>query len=214
MHRLIPSKYSRPDESVLARIAGDDAHLRDIFDLDNATNERLLAENELLAGIGLGELVFGVPFHRIVNAAFCHPHPLGGRFNGPERGAWYAAMALDTAIAEVGFHKRVELAEVVWTKPVAVTYDDYLADLGGEFHDLRAAADFAACLDPMSYVASQGLAQRLLDRGSLGIVYPSVRHDGGTCLACFRPAAVANVRKGATLAFTFEGEAMRVAAAV
>jgi hypothetical protein len=42
------------------------------------------------------------------------------------------------------------------------------------------------------------LAQRLLDIGSLGIVYPSVRRKHGTCLACFRPALVMNVRKGHT----------------
>jgi hypothetical protein len=36
-HRLIPSKYS---DSVLTRIADDDAHLKDIFDLDHATNDR------------------------------------------------------------------------------------------------------------------------------------------------------------------------------
>jgi hypothetical protein len=85
-HRLIPAKYSE-GESVLARIADDDAHLNDIFDLDNSTNDRLLAENNLLPGIGVHELVFGVPYYRIVNAAFCHPHPLGSRFNGPDRGA-------------------------------------------------------------------------------------------------------------------------------
>jgi hypothetical protein len=34
-----------------------------------------------------------------------------------------------------------------------------------------------------------------MELGSLGIVYPSVRREGGTCLACFRPSIVANVRK-------------------
>ena len=34
-----------------------------------------------------------------------------------------------------------------------------------------------------------------MDLGSLGIVYPSVRREGGTCLACFQPSIVANVRK-------------------
>jgi hypothetical protein len=42
--RLIPSKYSEGGDSVLAGIANDDGHLRDIFDLDNATNDRLLVE--------------------------------------------------------------------------------------------------------------------------------------------------------------------------
>jgi hypothetical protein len=45
-------------------------------------------------------------------------------------------------------------------------------------------------------VASQHLARELLHQGSAGLIYPSVRHRGGTCLACFRPALVVNVRKG------------------
>ena len=203
-HRLIPSKYS-DGESVLARIADDDAHLNDIFDLDNATNDRLLAENNLLPGIGIHELVFDVPYYRIVNAAFCHPHPLGSRFNGPDRGAWYAAFEIATAQAEVAFHKWIELTEVSWFDE-DVTYDDYLADFSAEFHDIRGGDRFAHCLAPDSYLASQDLAQRLLDGGSLGIVYPSVRRKHGTCLACFRPALVMNVRKSSAYRFVWSGK--------
>ena len=57
-----------------------------------------------------------------------------------------------------------------------MTYDDYLADFSAGFHDLRASRGFREVLDPASYVASQALAEQLLDAGSLGVVYPSVRH--------------------------------------
>jgi hypothetical protein len=70
---------------------------------------------------------------------------------------------------------------------------------------LRRANGFRACLDPRSYVASQALGEGLLQEGSLGVVYPSVRRRGGTCLACFRPALVGNVRRGATYRFTWNG---------
>jgi RES domain-containing protein len=205
-HRLIPSKYSEGGESVLTRIAEDDAHLKDIFDLDHATNDRLAAENNLLPGIGIHELVFGVPYYRIVNSAFCHPHPLGSRFNGPDRGAWYAALELETSQAEVAFHKSVELAEVDWFEE-DITYDDYLADFSAEFHDVRADTQFVDCLAPDSYVTSQALAEQLLEAGSLGVIYPSVRLSGGTCVACFRPALVMNVRKAATYRFVWKGRA-------
>jgi hypothetical protein len=204
-HRLIPSKYSEGGRSVLTEIADDDEHLKDIFDLDHATNERLLAENGLLPGIGIHELVFGVPYYRIVNAAFCHAHPLGSRFNGPERGAWYAAFELETAQAEVAFHKWVELSEVGWLQE-ELTYDDYLADFSAELHDIRRDKHFANCLAPDSYVASQGLAEQLLEAGSLGMVYPSVRRRRGICLACFRPALVMNVRKSMTYMFRWDGQ--------
>lgn len=201
-HRLIPSKYSEGGESVLVRVASSDDDLAAVFDLDNATNDRLLAENDVLPGIGTRELVFGVPHYRIVNATFCHAQPLGSRFNGPDRGAWYAAFDLETAQAEVAFHKALELAEVGWEEET-ITYDDYLADFSGEFHDIRRQQEFAACLDPRSYLASQALAERLLAAGSLGVVYPSVRRSPGECLACFRPALVSNVRKDATWRFSW-----------
>lgn len=203
-HRLIPSKYNPDLSSVLLRIADDDEHLQDLFDLDHATNERLWAENGRLPGIDSRELVFGLPNYRVVNAAFTHAHPLGSRFNGPDRGAWYAAFALGTAQAEVAFHKSTEYAEIGRFED-SITYDDYFADLSGAFHDLRNAPGFQTALSPGSYLASQALAHRLLPAGSVGIVYPSVRHAGGTCIACFRPMLVANVRKDKRYRFTWHG---------
>jgi len=206
-HRLVPSRHLRGGDSVFVRLTENDQELRAIFELDAATNDRLLAEHQRFPGIGVEELVYGVPCSHVVNAAYCHPHPLGARFSGPERGAWYAAFLLETSQTEVAFHKAVELAETAWGEEMSMTYDDYLADVSAEFHDLRRAAGFKACLDPKSYVASQALAERLLERGSLGVVYPSVRHAGGTCVGCFRPPLVANVRRDATYRFTWHGAA-------
>jgi RES domain len=212
-HRLIPSRYLPKGDSVLTLIADDDAHLAALFELDNATNDRLRGEAGLLPGIGRDELLAGVPHASIVNATFCHPHPLGSRFNGPERGAWYASFELETSQAEVAFHKSVELAEIGWPDE-SVTYDEFLADFNAEFHDLRHTRSFRACLRPDSYIASQALAETLLQSGSLGVVYPSVRRVGGTCVACFRPALVTNLRKGRRWRFTWtEGTGPQIAPA-
>ena len=189
---------------MLARLAGSDAELADLYDLDNATNDRLLAENDLLPNIRVHELLFGVPYYRIVNASFTHAHPLGSRFNGPDRGAWYAAFEIRTAQAEVAFHKTLHLEEIGRFDD-DVTFDDYLADFSCDLHDLRGRDAFAACLSPDSYVASQTLAARLLDAGSLGIIYPSVRRAGGRCIVCFRPALVMNVRRAKTYRFRWSG---------
>ncbi|MBC5828050.1 MAG: RES family NAD+ phosphorylase [Candidatus Eremiobacteraeota bacterium] len=201
--RMIPSKYG--DESVLARIADDPAQLQEIQDLDSITNDRLLAASGLLPGIDRAELVSGVAHSAIINAAFTHANPLGSRFNGPDRGAWYASFDLATAQAEVAFHKTVQLIEI---KRLVddVTYDVYLSDLAGEYHDLRDDPKFATCLDPQSYVASQTLAARLLQVQSVGIVYPSVRQvPDGTCIVCFWPHAVGHVRKRETYRFRWSG---------
>jgi hypothetical protein len=206
-HRLIPSRHLSGGDSVLAALADDDEQLQAIFELDAATNDRLLAAQQMLPGIGREELVFRVPHAAVINASFCHAHPLGSRFNGPDRGAWYAAFALETSQAEVAFHKSVQLAEIGRFED-SVTYDDYLADFSASFHDLRPGRGFQRYLRRDSYIQSQTLADQLLDAASLGVVYPSVRHAGGTCVACFRPALVGNVRHGQTYRFTWDGDAV------
>lgn len=205
-HRLISSRHLARGDSVLVQLADDDEHLQAIFELDAATNDRILAAQQVLPGIGLEELVCAVPYASVINASFCHAHPLGSRFSGPARGAWYAGFALETSQAEVAFHKTVQLAEINRFED-SVTYDDYLADFTASFHDLRGTRGerYRDCLDPESYLKSQALAERLLAEQSLGVVYPSVRHEGGTCIACFRPAVVSNVRRGNTYRFTWEG---------
>ena len=49
-HRLILSRHLPQGDSVLVAIADNDAHLQAIFELDAATNDRLLAGQQLLPG--------------------------------------------------------------------------------------------------------------------------------------------------------------------
>lgn len=193
---------------MLTRLTSDPATLNAIFELDNATNDRLLAESELLPGVDARELVFGIPAYRIINAAFCHPAPTGSRFNSPDRGAWYAGFELETSQTEIAYHRQRWLRETAWDEEDTADYLDYLADFRAEFHDLRlndarGSGDQGDYLSPVSYVASQALAAQLLQLGSAGIVYPSVRRSSGTCIACFRPVLVTNVRQGDTFTFVF-----------
>lgn len=204
-HRLIPSVYSDDPIAILGRIAENDADLAELAQLESLSDDQVLAENDLLPGIGVHELVFGVPHARVINGAFTHANPLGSRFSGPNRGAWYAGFEIETSQTEIAFHKTVQLAEIGRFEDETI-YLDYLADFGGEFHDLRYDSAFASCLDPKSYLQSQALAEQLLTAGSLGTLYPSVRYKGGTCLACFRPAMVSNVRTGIKYRFTWTGE--------
>jgi hypothetical protein len=212
-HRLIPAQFADGGASVLARLSDDQETLNGIFELDNATNDRLLAESQLSPGIDARELVFGIPSYRIINATFCHPAPAGSRFNSPDRGAWYAGFEIETSQAEVAFHKQLWLRETAWEEEEVADYLDYLADFRADFHDLLARnlrgtsvqgkIEYAEVLSPVSYAASQALAAELLRIGSSGIVYPSVRRRGGSCIACFRPVLVTHVRKGDTFTFIF-----------
>ena len=208
-HRLIPTRYADDAEGVLARLSLPQSQFDNLLQLEGATNDRVMGEANLLPGISVHELVFGVPYYHIINAAFTYARPGGTRFSSSYRGAWYAAFARTTAQAEVAYHYAQGLREIDWREEETVSYRDYLADFHSEFHDLRARSagkdrPFADCLDPNSYKESQRLAANLLRKGSAGIVYPSVRHKWGTCVACFRPALVGNVRQGEKITFTFQ----------
>jgi hypothetical protein len=196
-HRLIPAKYGA--ESVLESLRLPADVLADLSELDAATNERKIAESGGNSTIGPGELLFGVPEAHIVNAAFSHPGPYGGRFHTPQRGAWYAGVEIETSIAEVAFHKRLFLADGRIPGRNEFDYIEFLADFSGTFHTLE-TAEQASCLQPdpvpRCYGPSQTLANKLLFEGSNGIVYPSVRCLSGTCIACFRPALVFHPRRG------------------
>lgn len=207
--RLIPSMYSPNEDSVIAKIAhGDD--LRTGFALDDFSNERLQIESAQFDRMDERELVKGIPYASVINAAYCHSHEEGNRFSVFDRNAWYAGLTVETAQAEVIFHRTIDLYEVD-VYELEVTYDQYLADFRCELHDLRALNASNPILSPVSYRESQKLAEELFGRGSLGIIYPSVRDPHGTSIACFRPALVTNVRKGITYRFTWHGKDVPVA---
>lgn len=205
MHRLIPSRYSETG-TVLEDVTSNEAMLADAARLDAATNERVQGEIYGLSGISNFELVYGIPNAAIIRAAFLHPGPSGSRFNDTTRGAWYAAKSVETSIAEVAYHKAKRLGEIVvpglpQERPdqEVSTYDDWQADFHAPFHALEPADEYSECLQPepvpQCYLPSQLLARQLLAQKSNGILYSSVRHKGGLCLACFRPALVYQPRR-------------------
>lgn len=209
---MIPAKYGT--ESVLENLPLPAEVLADLSELDAATNERKIAESGGNGAIGPGELLLGVPEAHIVNAAFSHPGPYGGRFHSSQRGAWYAGIEIETSFAEVAFHKRRFLRDGRIQGRHVFDYTDFLANFSGWFHTLD-VAELESCLQPdpvpRCYAASQALANKLLFEGSNGIVYPSVRHVSGTCIACFRPALVFNPRRGLQYQLTVEAETDTIA---
>jgi RES domain-containing protein len=192
----------------LLPLAADDGALEDLASLESATNVRLRAEETGLADLDPRELVFGRAGRTFVNAAFTHTRPGGNRFNGDERGAWYAGFEAATALSEVAYHLTREV-EAIGRFENVTDYAELLADFFGPFHDLRPAEATEPCLDPdpaIGYPAGQALAHRLrAEADSNGIVYPSVRRPGGTCLAAFRPDLVQHVREGGIWRLAWQG---------
>ncbi len=200
--RLVPSIY--PTRGVFDDIARPE-DLASIFELESWTNDRISGEMGVLHNIPKEEWVSGQPMDSVIMAAFCHPRPGGGRFNGADRGAWYAGTELPTAHAEVVYHRGLELAEVgVFETRLQMRL--YLADFKAAFHDIRAESPaYAPFHDSVSYSASQALGRRLFEDGSNGIIYRSVRRAGGQCICCFRPRLVTRVRPDRHFEYRWHG---------
>ncbi len=203
--RLITTGRLR--KAALEALAPGRGALEDLAELESATSGRLRAQQTGLAGLAPEELVFGRAGHTLINAAFTHTRPGGNRFNGEDRGAWYCAFEAETALAEVGHHLTRALLDVGRLENVT-DYNELYADFIGPFHDLRGQALPPPCLDPdpaVGYPAGQGLAAELRAAGSNGLVYPSVRRHGGTCLVAFHPSLVQNVRQGSVWRLAWRG---------
>jgi hypothetical protein len=199
--RLVPSRY--PSVGVFDGIASPD-DLDAVIELEAWTNDRVSTELGILHLLPRDEWVVGTPMASVVMAAFCHPRPGGARFSSSERGAWYAARTVDTSLAESIFNRSRELAEVGHFE-TRMEMRLYHADFSATFHDIRGDRSYARLYDPDSYTASQAFGRELLGSGSNGIVYDSVRHPGGECVACFRPKLVGRVRVAAHYEFAWNG---------
>ena len=200
--RLIPSRY--PSVGLFDRVTSRQ-DLESVLELESWTNDRVSIEVGLLHAVPPQEWVTGRPMASVVMAAFCHPNPAGSRFASSQRGAWYASRRTETAVAESVYHRSRELQEVGVTD-ARMEMRLYRADFRTTFHDVRGGdPSLGVFLSADSYVASQALGARLLAGGSHGIVYPSVRHRGGECVACFRPPLVTNVRAAAHYEFVWAG---------
>lgn len=200
--RLIPSRY--PSVGLFDRVAAP-ADLDAVLELEAWTNDRLSAQLGILQTIPRDEWLLGEPMASVVMAAFCHPSPAGARFSGSDRGAWYAGRTLETALAESISRRTSELQEVGHFD-TRMQMRLYHADFAGSFHDLRGQSRrYPGVYDPDSYVTSQRLGRQLLDQGASGVLYDSVRHDGGECIACFRPRLVKRVRVAAHYEFQWHG---------
>jgi RES domain-containing protein len=194
--------------SVLAGLADSQEELDDLAELEGATSARLVAQERGLDGVAASELVYGVPHARFINAAFAYAKPREfNRFNGPGRGAWYAALDTETCIHEVMFHMTEFLAHAGDFNAV-VEYAEMYASLAGEYVDLRAHPDHPS-LHPdkaIGYPVGNALADSVRASGLNGIIYPSTRHAGGTCFAVLWPHAVQSVAPGDVIRMIWRGE--------
>lgn len=175
----------------------------DLAEIEGATSERLTLEAAAASLFPRGR-----PHASFVNAAFAYSRPREpNRFSPAGRGAWYAALEVETALAEVRFHLARSLHEA-GSFHATVDWAELWASAAGEFVDLRAVTPRPPCLDPdpaVGYPAGVALAEEARAAGLNGIVYPSARRPGGTCIVALWPHAVQSVAQGSVWRMTWTG---------
>jgi len=203
--RLVATARLR-DPVLLKLVEKDD--LRALEEIEGATSGRLRAQEGGADRLDSRELIYGIPHSHFINAAFSYWLPRSlNRFNGPGRGAWYAALDLDTCVAEVSFHMERELANISDFN-TTIDYAEMFASFIGDFVDLRDANPRPRLLDPnpaKSYKAGNLFADSVRAAGHYGIVYPSLRHPSGTCLVSLIPHAVQSVTQGRVIRLVWTG---------
>jgi hypothetical protein len=135
-------------------------------------------------------------------AAFTHRRP--SRFSDGSFGVYYAARALETAVRETAFHFGRFLANTLEPRGTLLQLRALVSQrLDALFHELRRGFD--ELHHPDDYAPSQRFGAELRARGSSGVVYRSVRHAEGECLAIFRPKAIPIPSQGPHLQYHFDG---------
>lgn len=209
--RLIPATYHKPP--VLRGLVDTDEEAEILAELESETSARLVAERDGSPALDRRELVFARRARDLklygeshINAAFTYTRPTGNRFNSGDRGAWYCSYNVLTSAEEVGFHRTRELGYIGIFEDEA-RYVELLADFIGDFPNLQDTPEHPALSSnpEIGYPEGQTLAATLRREGYRGLLYPSVRHEGGRCFVAFDPGIIQNVRPGASWKLSWNG---------
>ncbi|HEY0682849.1 MAG TPA: RES family NAD+ phosphorylase [Steroidobacter sp.] len=170
--------------------------------IESLTNDRLRDERGEAPVMPDTDRVYG-PGASIVMATFTHTG-FPSRFTDGSYGIYYAAHTLETAVRETAFHRAKFLAATS-EPPCEVDMRAYVGRPLQPFLDIRGPR-FDHLHHPDDYATPQAFAKPLRDEGHWGLVYRSVRHEGGECIAAFKPQAIAIPVAGAALAYVWDGE--------
>ncbi len=140
-------------------------------------------------------------------APFTHVSPdRPSRFSDGSNGVLYVGKTFETALFETIHHHARFLLRTREAPGWTSQFREIRMTVTADLHDLTppSVRDHPA-LSPDSYAASQALGRSLRASGSNGIVYPSVRHPGGTCVGLFYPDCASEPIQGRHLDYHWDG---------
>lgn len=199
-YRIIPSIYPPIDffENLVDSDLMDELHY-----IESLTNERLRDEVGDISLVS-PEDRFSGPGSSPVMAAFTHISlDCPNRFSDGSYGVYYAAKELETAIEETKHH-RAKFLSYTKEEPGKIEMRVYVGQVVKPLHDIRKKG-FEKLHDPNNWNESQKFGKTLREKKSWGIVYHSVRHQSGYCIAALRPPAVSIPTQGPHLTYVWDG---------
>ena len=202
-YRLIPSRF--PPIDLYERVAHAD-EFAILHEIESLTNDRLRDEAGDINLVPKEDRIAGNGTSFIM-AAFTHTRAEddGGRFN-KGYGVYYCAKDLDTAFEETKYH-RAKFFRDFNSGSTTIDMRSLIADLNQELHTIIGKQDeMPDIYHPDNYTAGQALGENLKKAKSWGLEYSSVRKNGGTCYAVFRPPALSNCRQSRHYEYRFDGE--------
>lgn len=165
--------------------------------METIGNLDLLPHDRWVAGAGATYLM----------APFTHVSPdRPSRFSAGAFGVLYVADRFEVALSETIHHHERFMAATAEAPGWTSQFREIVLNVAAKLHDLRGgSADLAPVLSPDDYAAGQSLGAGLRAAGSEGVVYPSVRHAGGTCVGLFYPDRASNPVQGRHLDYHWDG---------
>lgn len=199
--RIIRSAY--PPIDLFEDIA-DPADWPLLISAEQKTNPRIMETIGNLDLVPVARRVGGAGASWLM-APFTHISPdRPSRFTDGSYGVLYAGKSFETALFETIHHHGRFMARTAEAAGWTSQFREIVLTVQADLHDLREGANDAA-LDPESYTASQALGRSLRASGADGLVYPSVRHDGGECVALFYPDCASAPVQGRHLDYHWDG---------
>lgn len=202
-YRIIPSTY--PPINFFEDIVNP-SEMDLLYEIEGLTNERLRQEAGEIFLVSPEDRVCG-PGSSVVMATFTHIYK-PSRFTDGSYGVYYAGLSQETAIRETVFH-RESFLKATNEDPCEITMRVYQGKVLKEFHDIR-TSDYQHLHHPDHYQQSQEFGKQLRAQKAWGLIYHSVRHQGGTCIAALRPPAISIPVQGAHLRYYWDGKSITV----
>jgi len=197
--RIIPSVY--PPINFFEDLV-DASEMETLWGIESLTNERLREEAGDIFLVPFEDRVCG-PGSSIVMATFTHlSKPT--RFSNGSYGVYYAGLTEETAIRET-VHHREKFLQNTNELPLELTMRLYEGVILKPFYDIR-DEKYLTLHHPDSYEKSQTFGKTLREKHSWGIIYNSVRHQTGFCIAAFRPPAISLPKQIAHLKYIWNGK--------